>query len=336
MLPDSCSSGDISLGPLGCFFGYIESNKIFYGPFGLGALLLSFFVPAGLALALGIYYKSKTKKIIELRNETKELETEFASALFQLGNRIGDGIPTEIAFSKISETLESTASGDFFRIVDTNIRKLGMGLKEAIFDNKIGAILSYPSPLIESSMEVLLESSKKGPKIVSQSLMSISTYIDRIHKVSERLKDLLAEIISSMKSQISFLTPMIAGIVVGISSMIINIIVALNTKIASFGSEGADAIGTGGITGLVGLFNVNGIIPTYYFQLVVGIYVVQLAYILTILQNGIENGVDKVNEEYLLSKNITRSFFIYAAIALIVALLFTGLSSAVLSGTNLS
>ena len=336
VLSDSCSSGDISLGPLGCFFGYIESNKIFYGPFGLGALLLSFFVPAGLALALGIYYKSKTKKIIELRNETKELETEFASALFQLGNRIGDGIPTEIAFSKISETLESTASGDFFRIVDTNIRKLGMGLKEAIFDNKIGAILSYPSPLIESSMEVLLESSKKGPKIVSQSLMSISTYIDRIHKVSERLKDLLAEIISSMKSQISFLTPMIAGIVVGISSMIINIIVALNTKIASFGSEGADAIGTGGITGLVGLFNVNGIIPTYYFQLVVGIYVVQLAYILTILQNGIENGVDKVNEEYLLSKNITRSFFIYAAIALIVALLFTGLSSAVLSGTNLS
>ena len=42
----------------------------------------------------------------ELRDETKRLENEFASALFQLGNRVGDGIPTELAFSKVAETME--------------------------------------------------------------------------------------------------------------------------------------------------------------------------------------------------------------------------------------
>ncbi len=328
----ACLSGDIDLGPLGCFFGYLEINKELFGPFGIGSLVLSFFLPAGLALALGIYYKTKTKKIIELRNETKELESEFASALFQLGNRIGDGIPAELAFSKVSQTLEGTPSGNFFKIVDTNIRQLGLGMKEAIFDEKVGAILSYPSPLIESSMEILLESSKKGPMIVSQSLTSISTYVDRIHKVSERLKDLLAEVISSMKSQISFLTPMIAGIVVGISAMIIKIIVELHAKILSVSGE--EGLASGGLTGLIGLFNVQGIIPVYYFQLVVGFYVIELAYILTILQNGIENGPDKLNEQYLLGKNITKSFFIYAIIALVIAVLFTGLATAVLSGTQ--
>jgi hypothetical protein len=331
----TCALNDINLGStFGCFFGYINFNEEIFGPFGLGALILSFFLPAGIAIGMGIYFKKKASKIIELRNETKALESEFASALFQLGNRIGDGIPTELAFSKVAQTMESTPSGKFFRIVDTNIRKLGMDIKNAIFNEKNGAINAYPSPLIESSMEVLLESSKKGPMIVSQSLISISTYVDRIHKVAERLKDLLSEVISSMKSQISFLTPAIAGIVVGISAMIVNIIVALNTKITSFSLDAgaaADTSSTAGLTTIVDLFNVSGIIPGYFFQIVVGLYVVQLAYVLTILQNGIENGEDKINEQYLLGKNMIRSFLLYAVIAIVVTVLFSTLAQGILA-----
>ncbi len=325
-----CAVGDIFLGQaFGCFFGYVDAGTGPVGPFGVGALILSFFVPAALAVSVGIYYKMKSKKLIELRNETKKLESEFASALFQFGNRVGDGIPVELAFSNVAKTMEGTPSGNFFRLVDTNIRQLGMGVQEAIFNEKNGAILAYPSPLIESSMEVLIESSRKGPKIVSQSLISISTYVDRIHKVAERLKDLLAEVISSMKAQISFLTPAIAGIVVGISAMIVNIIVALNLKISSFTLEGGPE--AGGLSGLVDLFNVQGIIPNYFFQIVVGIYVVQLAYILTVLQNGVENGSDKINEEYLLGKNLIKSFLLYAVISIIVTLLFSTLAQGLLA-----
>ena len=240
-----------------------------------------------------------------------------------------------MAFSSVSKTLEGTPSGNFFKAVDTNIRQLGMGINEALFNPKNGAILSYPSPLIESSMEVLLESSRKGPSIVSQSLISISTYIERIHKVSERLKDLLAEVISSMKAQISFLTPAIAGIVVGISAMVVNIIVKLNMSLSvtSFEGGSADVAGSaGGLTALVDLFSVNGIIPSYWFQLVVGIYVVELAFVLTILQNGIENGSDKINEQYLLGKNLRKSFLLYAIIAFIVTLLFTFMAQGILQG----
>lgn len=333
---ERCAINDIKLGDaLGCFLGYVKYQDNIFGPFGHGALLLSFFIPAGLAISLGLYFKMKSKKAIELRNETKDLESEFASSLFQLGNRIGDGIPAELAFSKVAETMEGTPSGKFFRTVDANIRNLGMDIEQAIFNEKNGAILSYPSPLIESSMEVLLESSRKGPGIVSQSLISISTYVDRTHKVAERLKDLLTEVISSMKSQISFLTPAIAGIVVGISAMIVNIIVVLNQQITSSSfalDPGTAAATTGGLTGIIELFNVGAVIPTYFFQLVVGIYVVQLAYILTVLQNSIENGVDKVNEEHLLGKNLTKSFLLYAIISIIVTLLFSSLAQGLLLG----
>src|SRR3989344_4760328 len=293
--------------------------------------------PLGAAIIIAFLFKAKTKKLIEIRNETKDLEKEFASSLFQLGTRLGDGIPAEIAFSDVAKNMEGTPTGNFFRMVDVNIRNLGMGIKEAIFNNKTGAITNYPSSIVISSMEVLLESAKKGPKVASQSLLSISRYVERIQQVNERLRDLLSETISSMKSQISFLTPAIAGIVVGIASMIVNIIVQLGTRITSFQLEGEASAGVGSQLAVISqIFNVKDIIPGFFFQFVVGLYVVQLVYILTALTNGIENGDDKLNEQYLIGKNMMRSVILYVIIAVIVVLLFNLLAAGILKGSAIA
>ena len=155
--------------------GYVEDSKHkgeFVGPFGLGASILSLFLPLSIGLAIGTYYRNRSKNVIKIREASKKLEKEFAGALFQLGNRIGDGIPAEIAFSKVADVMAGTTSGNFFELVSTNINKLGMSVEEAIFDPKQGAINSYPSNLIESSMKVLIESSKKGPDRKSTRLNS--------------------------------------------------------------------------------------------------------------------------------------------------------------------
>ncbi|MBS3064810.1 MAG: hypothetical protein J4472_03275, partial [DPANN group archaeon] len=211
--------------------GYQTTDTGIFGPFGLGATLLSLFLPMGLAISLGTYYSIRSKKIIKIREETQKLETEFRGAIFQLGNRIGGGMPAETAFGKVSQNLAGTPTGKFLGIVDHNIKQQGMNLQDAIFNNKTGALITYPSSLIESTMKVLVESARKGPQVVSKALLSIADYLDRIYKVSERLKDLLSEITSSMKSQVSFLTPLIAGIVVGIGSMITTIIGGLSTSL---------------------------------------------------------------------------------------------------------
>ena len=71
-------------------------------------------------------------------------------------------------------------------------------------------------------------------------------------------------------------------------------------------------------------------LPTFYFQIVVGIYVVQIVYILTILSNGIENGADSLAERYLLGQNLVRSTAIYCAVAAIVMILFNIIASQIL------
>jgi len=302
--------------------GYRQSVKnadAAVGPYGLGASLISVFFPLTFVLGIGFYYKLRSQNIIKIRERTKKLEDEFASALFQLGNRLGDGFPAEIAFPKVAEATKNTASGYFFQLVSSKLA-LGVGLEQAINE----ALNYFPSNVIRSSMKVLTESIKKGPTIAAQALINVSRYIKEIHQVNERLKDLLADIISDMKSQITFLTPVIAGIVIGITSMITFILGALAGHITELGETG------GGTLGDLKDFFGDGI-PTYYFQIVVGLYVFQIAYILTIISNGIENGADKLNERYLLGKNTIKSTTIYIILAITVILLFNIIASQIIN-----
>ena len=301
-----------------------------YGPFGMGAVMLSLLIPLGIGLGLGFYYKTRSKKLIKIRDETQKLEKEFRGAIFQLGNRIGGGMPAEMAFGKVSQSLGETPTGKFLGLVDKNIKGLGMNLETAIFNKKNGALHFYPSPLIESTMKVLVESARKGPMIVSKALLSIAIYLDRINKVTERLKDLLAEITSSMKSQVAFLTPLIAGIVVGIGTMITTIIGSLSTQLgAATEGAGESASMFGGPGGLTDIFPLDGLMPPFFLQMVVGVYVVQMIYVLTVLANGIENGVDKLKEEDSLGKNLYRSTILYVMIAAITIFAFNLLAAAV-------
>tara|TARA_Y100000310_G_scaffold147251_1_gene146516 strand:+ start:2562 stop:4697 length:2136 start_codon:yes stop_codon:yes gene_type:complete len=297
------------------------------GPFGFGSAVISLLIPLGIGLGIGLFYKIKSKKLVKIREDSKNLEQEFAGALFQLGNRLGDGLPVELAVGKVSEIMEGTTSGNFFRIVSMNIRRLGMGVKDAIFNKRNGALVYFPSLIIGSSMKVLIQAIQKGPKVAAQALVNISRYIKEIHKVNERLKDLMADIISSMKSQISFLTPVIAGIVIGITSMITNILGKLSSQIQNVSSEGAGAQ-AGSLANLFGLG-----IPTFYFQIVVGVYVVQLIFILTIIANGIENGKDTLNEEYQLGRNMVRSTILYCCVAFFVMFVFNFIANSILGAT---
>jgi hypothetical protein len=305
-----------------------ESHERF-GPYGIGASLLSLFVTISFGVSLGLFFSLRSKNVIKIRIRTKELEDEFSSALFQLGNRLGDGLPAEIAFSKVAETMEGTTSGDFFNLAERNMTKLGMGLEEAIFNPKVGAIANYPSKVIESSMKVLIESAKKGPRIAAQALLSMSRYIKEIHRVEERLKDLMSDIISSMKAQVKFLTPAIAGIVIGITSMISTILTKLSSQLTSFASSSSE--GVGGWGEMLTIFGVG--IPTFYFQVIVGLYIVQIAYILTVLANGIENGADKLGERYELGKSLISSVVLYCFIAGVVMLLFNLFAAGILSNS---
>lgn len=303
------------LGSGGVFGILTDSAGGLSGPFGSGALLLSLFIPAALAVVFVVGAKERTEEIILTRNSYKEVEKEFTSSLFQLGNRIGDGSPAEVAFAKVSSSVKGTATEGFFQIVNENIGQLGMSLERALFDPKRGAVVFYPSQLVATSMKILVESVKKGLQVAARSLMSISDYVKNIKKINDRLNDLLADIISDMKSNMTFLAPLLSGIIVGLAGMITTILGALNEMFASGDLGGGALDAAGGIGGILAIFDVTKMIPTYWLQIVVGIYLVQVVFILTSTLVTIKSGRDPIAQTSETGKNLKVSMLLYLVVA---------------------
>jgi hypothetical protein len=302
------------------------------GPLGPLAVILSLFVPLAIALFFSIAYSRKTRELIKTRDDTRVLEEEFTNSLFQLGNRLGDGIPAEIAFAKVAESTRGQKTEGFFALVNQNIQQLGMSVERAIFDPRRGAIIYYPSALISTSMKILVESVKKGLQVAARSLMSISEYVKNIQKINQRLRDLLAEVVSDMKSNMTFLAPMLAGVVVGLSSMITTILNKLQGLTASAGGSG-EVAGFGNIGQITTLFNVQEMIPPYYMQVAVGLYLIEISFILTSALVTVDSGKDPLREKSELAKHLKMGISLYLIVALVSILALTLLASLVLGGT---
>jgi len=331
-------SQDYSLKEIGLgFFGdlklfdFKQVGDGFVGPFGIGATILSLFIPLGIAFFFSIAYNLKTKELVKIRDNSKKLEKEFVSSLFQLGNRLGDGVPAEVAFARILENVKGTSTENFFRTVNLNLQQRGMSLEESIFNKKVGAILYFPSALISTSMKILVESVKKGLKVAALSLMSISQYVKNIDKINERLHDLLAEVSSDMKGNMTFLAPLLAGIVVGLSSMITTILSKLT---GLFSSNLADTalMGAGNFQIITQIFDLTKMIPPYYLQIAVGIYIVEIVFILTNALVGIDAGVDKLKEKSEIASNLKIGVLLYFITALVAILLLSLLAGVAVTG----
>ena len=327
-LPLDISFSQIGLKFLGdqSIFGFVSSNGVTKGPFGVGALILGMFIPIGLAIFFSMVYKEKTKEMIIERKNTNELEAEFNNSLFQLGNRLGNGVPPELVFGRVAESAKGLKTEEFFARVNYNIQRLGMSVESAIFDKNRGAILRYPSQLISTSMKILVEASKKGLKIAAVSLMSISEYVKNLNKITLRLKDLLAEVTGDMKSNMTFLAPLLSGIVVGLGAMITSIIGKLGTL------TGLTSGSNSTLSGILQLFQYSNLIPPYFLQISVGIYLIQIIFILTSALVTIDSGEDKLQRTYDIGRYLRSGIGLYFITALFSVLALSILAGVVLKG----
>jgi len=308
-----------------------SADKI-VGPFGLVALILGLFVPLSIGLFFSIAFGMKSKDLIKARQGTKQLEKEFTNSLFQLGNRLGDGMPAEVAFSRIAESTKGQRTEDFFRKVNLNLNQAGMSLDRAIFDENRGAIIYFPSQLISTSMRILLESIKKGLKIAAQSLMSISEYIKNIHKVEQRLSDLLAEVISDMRSNMTFLAPLLAGIVIGLAAMITMILNILNDIAGGISGEGGAGAGVLGGIDIGTFFDIYTMIPPYYLQIAIGIYIIEIIFILSSVLVTVNAGDDKLKFIRDVGKNLKTGLVLYTIVAFLAIVVLSLIATIAVGG----
>ena len=294
-------------------------------------IIFSLFLTLGLGAGVYVYTKLSTGIKVKLRKQIKGVENDFSYAVFQIGNRLAEGVPAEVAMLKTAKIMRESKVSNFILTISTNMSKLGMDLKRAIFDKKYGAVRIYPSSLIKSVMKIFIESTKQSQETASKSLMNISSYLLNVHRIEEKIKDVLSETLSTLKFQANFIAPLISGIIVGLTSMILIILSVLGQKIASATSsaEVPGALGAGaGVGGSMafGFFQMSNTIPLPIFQIVVGIYLVEIVIISAVLSSKIEHGDDKISEMNTTQKSLIISILIYFFVALAVTIAFASMA----------
>ena len=175
-------------------------------------------------------------------------------------------------------------------------------------------------------MRILVESAQKGLKIAAISMMSISEYVKNINKITSRLKDMLAEVVSDMKSNMSFLAPLLSGVVVGLAAMITGILTRL--KISEI--QGGETMAFGNLGNILNIFEVVKMIPPYFLQIIIGIYLIQIIFILTRTLVTVDAGEDKLQTLNKIGKNFSKGVMLYFVTALFATLALFVLTSIVL------
>ncbi len=281
----------------------------------LPALIICFGVAAG----FGTYYILLSKQRLLVRSKTRAIENEFAEALFQLGNQVSGGVPIELSIEHSMDRIQNLKIKDLFSRALKNMKMLGFTFSQAFFDKEYGAIRYYPSKLIKSIMRTVVESAKKGVSTAATAMLSISRYLKGLHATQEEVKEELNDTINSLKFQSYFLSPLISGVVVTLAVIILRILREIGERVSELGQVNVPFLTA---------FGAVKITP-FEFIIVVGIYLIETSFILSMFVNAIESGEDPIGRQNITGYSLLIGFVVFAICMLVTLALFAPLISTI-------
>lgn len=295
----------------------------------LSPALYSSAIVLTIAFSIGISGFLVTHDKIKISNRVRTLEREFSVALFQLGHQITSGHAIETALEKSKANLKNMEMASFFGRILNNIKILGATLEKAIFSREYGAIHEYPSELIRSIMRIIVEAARKSLYAASTSMLTISSYLKKMHTVDEKIKEMLSETVTSMKFLALFLSPLVAGVTVAMALIVLNIITILSFQLAAITGEGGFEV-PGAASFLLGLWKGGVALSPDIFHLVLGIYLIESSILLGMFINGLENGENIVSGLNLIGTLMIVSVSIYTVIVFLVYSVFGGVMASLI------
>jgi len=295
---------------------FIGSTEIFSDTL----LYYSLLALSGVVAGIVAYCLLSTRRKLKIREEIVDIETGFTEALFQIGKQLKRGMPIEKAIENFVIGMKDVKVSKMFEEVLYNINTFGMTFEQAVFDREKGAIRNYPSQTVDTIMHAIIEVSKRGMDVVSDAMLSISSYLKDANTVEEDLKDMLSETTSTMSIQSLLLAPLTSGIVVAVAGIMMRMLLSFEELVEKMQSDlySSGPAGFAGGSMLESILNINRMIPVHYFQLIVGVYMIEVVSILAIFMSKIQHGEEDIMKRYSIGKMLAFATAIYAVIVVLL------------------
>ena len=297
--------------------------------FDISGILLSEFLVFLMGLSISVIAFIYYSHYKDLYKNLERIGTDSPSFLLSLSSALNEGYPLEKAMIYIYSKYKGSPIGDFISKIYQNLRA-GLSFYDSIFDIEYGALSKIPSSQLRAAMELLYEASSQSPTEASIITGIIAKYFLLISKVKERIKDLVAEDLSQLKSLLRILGPVILGIISAVSVMVIEILYKLSfqfnqlSNLTSSNSNVSQYVNS--LPNIIfNIFNLNSLISPDSMIIIIGIFNLAIAFVITYAINSIENSGDKLGFYYYLYRYYIINiliFFIFSTLSTIGLYIF--------------
>jgi len=275
---------------------------------------VTLFILWGVAAAVSFYCLRTYTAYKKIRDDIKKMEEEFSDSLYVIGKRITEGKPAEEAFQYAARTMEGSEMGKIFARTSFNLTSMRTNLNDALFDSKFGSLKHVHSDRIRAVMHLFVEGVKKSYEAAGVAIVKVAEHLKQLQEVERGIRNSLGTLTSTLKSTATIFAPMIAGITLGI------------TKLISVTIEKMDFSSIPENDFISGTSNFSFDIRPEYFVLVIGIYIIQLIFLLMRFANGIDEGDDKVEYMYDLGKSMPTAVAFFSIVTIMAMFMFKGMA----------
>jgi len=264
-----------------------------------------------------------TNRIIEKMEKIRKIESELGTSLLQIAHNVKIGTPFEASILTMSIKSQNFEIEELFKNLKENLI-LGKSLKNAFFEEKIGVAHKYNSSLLTSVFDIILDVSSKGSYYLSEALETVSRYLQTLSNLQNKIEDLISDNVSTINFMSFFLNPVVAGVSVALGMIIMAILTALSMNLPNIMPQDVSGIPTMGLP-FLDTWKLSTI-PPMLFQLVIGIYLIELSIISGYLVTGLEKGFDYTVVINYISKILLVSTFLFLVISIVIYLSLSGLA----------
>jgi len=279
-------------------------------------LPVTLFILWGVAAAVSLYCLKTYTAYKKIRDDIKKMEEEFSDSLYVIGKRITEGKPAEEAFQYAARTMEGSEMGKIFARTSFNLTSMRTNLNDALFDSKFGSLKHVYSDRIRAVMHLFAEGVKKSYEAAGVAIVKVAEHLKQLQEVERGIRNSLGTLTSTLKSTATIFAPMIAGITLGITKLISAVVGSPEMNLGSIPEN--DFIS--------GTSNFSFDISPEYFVLVIGIYIIQLIFLLIRFANGIDEGDDKVEYMYNLGKSMPTAVAFFSIVTIMAMFMFKGMA----------
>lgn len=307
------------------FFPNGHTNSIIdfiVDPQGLNTLFpVTLFLIWGFAATVTIYSLSVYSPYKKIRDEIKQIEREFGDALYILGKRISEDKSPEESFIYAADTMEGSEISKVFKQTGYNLTALHTNMSQAMFSPEYGSLKHVYSNRVKAIMRLFVEGIKKSQQAVSISIIRIADHLKQLQEVENKIRDNLYSLTSTLRGTVAVFAPIIGGITLSITKLITNILSDMSGKVPTDATASAAGVS---MPTVATSFSVQNVRPEF-FVLVIGVYLIELIFLIVRFTNGIDQGDDKATYMYSLGKTMPTAIVVFSLTVILGQFLFASI-----------